>query len=163
MEKGLLGKMSQKRKLWSKESMEAAVKSVSEGKGLREAGNLYNVPVETLRRRVTGKVDLDCRPGPPTVLTKEEESQIAQYLIQMSEMGYGLTKEAVMHMVYTYVTKCQRQNPFANETAGRWWFQGFKSRHPNLTIRMPQPLSHARAISGNKENISDFLGKLGSI
>ena len=105
-------------------------------------------------------MDLDCRPGPPTVLTKEEESQIAQ---QMSEMGYGLTKEAVMHMVYTYVTKCQRQNPFANETAGRWWFQGFKSRHPNLTIRMPQPLSHARAISGNKENISDFLGKLGSI
>ena len=81
----------------------------------------------------------------------------------MADMGYGLTKEAVMHMVYTYVTKCQRQNPFANEKAGRWWFQGFKSRHPNITVRMPQPLSYVRAISGNEENISDFFGKLGSI
>ena len=51
-----------------------------------------------------------------------------------------------MHMVDT---KCQRQNPFA--------------RHPNITVRMPQSLPYVRAISGNKENISDFFGKLGSI
>ena len=31
------------------------------GMGLREASWLYNVPVETLRRRVTGVVDLGCR------------------------------------------------------------------------------------------------------
>ena len=61
--------MSQKHKLWSLESMEAAVGSVHKGKGLREASRLYNVPVETLRRRVTGKMEMDCRPGPPSVLT----------------------------------------------------------------------------------------------
>ena len=58
--------------------MEAAVESVNEGKGLREVSRLYNVPIETLRRRVTGKVDLDCRPGPPTVLTREEENEIVR-------------------------------------------------------------------------------------
>ena len=99
--------MSQTRKLWSQESMEAAVQSVQEGKGLREASRLYNVPVETLRQRVTGKVELDCRPGPPTVLTQEEEGEIVRYLIQMADMGYGLTKEAVMYMVGAYVTKCK--------------------------------------------------------
>ena len=31
---------------------------VEKGKGLREAARLYNVPVETLRRRVTGAVDI---------------------------------------------------------------------------------------------------------
>ena len=121
------------RKLWSDESMRAAVESVNQGKGLREAGRLYNVPVETLRRRVTGKVDLDCRPGPATILTKEEEERIVHYLIQMADMGYGLTREAVMHMVYIIVEKCKRPHPFKNEKAGRWWFQGFKSWHPNLT------------------------------
>lgn len=64
--------MFHKRKLWSQESMEAVVQSVQDGKGLREASCLHNVPVETFRQRVTGKVDLNCRPDPPTVLTEEE-------------------------------------------------------------------------------------------
>ena len=143
--------------------MKAAVESVKGGKGLREASRLYNIPVESLQRRVTGMVDMDCRPGPPTVLTKSEEDEIVQYLIQMADMGYGLTREAVMHMVYAYVDKCRRDHPFKNETAGRWWFQGFKARHPNLTVRMPQALSHCRARCSNKEVISDFFGKLGAI
>ena len=159
-----MSQLKQKRKLWSSESMEAAVKSVKDGgKGLREASRLYNVPVESLRRRVTGMVDMDCRPGPPTVLTKSEEEEIVQYLIQMADMGYGLTRDAVMHMVYVYVDKCRRDHPFKNEKAGRWWFQGFKARHPNLTVRMPQALSHCRARCSNKEVISDFFGKLGAI
>jgi len=57
-----------KRKQWSSESMEAAVKSVKDGMGLRQASRLYNVPLETMRRRVIGAVDMDCRPRPPTVL-----------------------------------------------------------------------------------------------
>ena len=101
--------MAQKRKFWTNESMRAA--------------RLYNVPVETLRRRVTGNVDIDCRPGPTTVLTKEEEETIVRYLIQMADMGYGLgfglTKEAVMHMVYIIVEKCKMPHPFKNEKAGR--------------------------------------------
>ena len=96
--------MAQKRKFWSDESMRAAMESVSEGKGLREAARLYNVPVEMLRRIATGKVDIDCCPGPPTVLTKEET--IVCYLIQMADMRYGLTREAVMHMANIIVEKC---------------------------------------------------------
>ena len=116
--------MSQKRKLWSQESMEAAVQSVQEGMGLREASRLYNVPIETLRRRVTGKVELDCRPGPPTVLTQEEE---------MADMGYGLTKEAVMYMVGAYVTK---SNEATHLRMGRQVAGGFKdSKHGILTLQ----------------------------
>ena len=63
-------------KLWSDESMAAAVQSVQEGKGLREAAKLYNVPVESLRRRVLGTVSVDCRPGPSTILTMEEEDRL---------------------------------------------------------------------------------------
>lgn len=45
----------------------------------------------------------------------------------MADMGYGLTRDAVMHMVYVIVEKLQRSHSFTNEKAGRWWFQGFKS------------------------------------
>lgn len=56
--------------------------------------------------------------GPPTVLSHKEE--IVCYSIQMADMGYGLTREAVMHMVYVIVEKFQRDHPFTNEKAGRW-------------------------------------------
>ena len=62
-----------KRKLWTDESMAAAVQYANDGNGLRAASRLYNVPVETLRRRVVGTVDVACKPGPSTVLTSEEE------------------------------------------------------------------------------------------
>ena len=97
------------------ESMEAAVKTVQEGKPLRETARLYNVPIETLRRKVTGAVSMDCRPGPPTVLTKDEEDKLVQYLIQMADMGYGISRESCMHMVGNFISACKRNNPFKNE------------------------------------------------
>lgn len=72
--------------------MEAAVEVVkSEKGGLREAARLYSVPVETLRGRVDGKVKLNCRSGPPTVLTEDKEAYLAEYLVVRADMGFGLT------------------------------------------------------------------------
>ena len=53
--------------------MEAAYEAVINGKGLREASRMHNVPVETLRRRVSGSVAVGCKPGPATILSDEEE------------------------------------------------------------------------------------------
>lgn len=142
-----------KRKQWSVESMKAATELVRSGGGLRDASRLYNVPVETLRRRVTGKVAEDCRPGPPTVLTDEEESRLEGYLIRMSEMGFGLTREDVMAMAFTIAEKTQRPHPFTGGCAGRGWYDGFMRRHPRLSLRTPQALSYRRARSSNKDVI----------
>ena len=96
------------RKLWSHESMVAAVQSVEDEKGLRETARLYNVPVETLRRRVTGSVSLECRPGPPTILASEEESRLAGYINDMVDMGFGLGREDVMCVAYLIAEKSGR-------------------------------------------------------
>lgn len=47
--------------------------------------------------------------------------------------------------------------------AGRAWLDGFKSRHPRLSLRSTQPLSHAWASSANCEVISDNFAKLGAV
>ena len=86
--------------------MAAALKDVESGsKGLREAARTYNVPVETLRRRVEGQVLLECKSGPGTVLTREEEEALSDYCIKMSEMGFGLGREDVMRVAFTIVDK----------------------------------------------------------
>jgi hypothetical protein len=144
--------------------MLAATSSVAnDNMSLREASRTYNVPFETLRRRVNGSVKPGCKPGPSTVLGEEEEDRLANYLIQMSEMGFGLSRDTVMRLAYNIVERDKRKHPFKDEKAGRAWFDGFRQRHPRLTIRSPQPLSYCRAVCANADTVNDFFGKLGSI
>ena len=115
--------------------MEAAVKSIQDGMSLRKAARLYNVSVETARRRVLEKVDLECRPGPATVLNEEEEKQLADYVLQMADMGFGLTNEDLRRTAYQLAEKLGKSHPFLNGIAGRGWLEGFLARHPKLVLR----------------------------
>ena len=80
--------------------------------GLREAAQLFNVPVETLQRRVNGTVSVDYRFGPHTVLTSEEESKLKQHVVDMSDMGFGLTKEDVMRTAFCHCCSVWETTPF---------------------------------------------------
>ena len=152
-----------KRKLWTTESMEAAYEAVINDKGLREASRMHNVPVETLRRRVTGSVAMGCKPGPATILSDEEEDLLCEYIINIADMGYGLTREDIQQLGCKIAEKTGYTHPVKDGKAGRGWFDGFKARHPKLSFRTPQSLSFARAVSANEYLVSDFFSKLGSI
>ena len=142
-----------KRKQWTAESMEEACNAVkNERMSPREASRKYNVPVETLRRRTTGLVSLDCRPGPHTVLTSEEEARLAEYCVTMVDMGFGVTREDVIAIAYAIADKTGRDHPFKEGHAGRGWYEGFMARQATLTLRAPQPLSYARAVSSIIDN-----------
>ena len=143
--------------------MVGAIKSVEDGMSLRAASRMYNIPLETLRRRVNGSVDIDCRPGPSSVLSKEEEDALALYIVKMVEMGFGLSREDVMHVAFVIAEKTGKKHPFKDGMAGRGWFDGFRARHPKLMLRTPQPLSYNRALGGNADVIKDFFAKLGAI
>ena len=113
-----------------------------------------------LRRRVEGKVALDCRSGPPTVLTREEEARLAEYCIAMADMSLGLTREGIMAMAFAIVEKTGRDHCFTSGHAGRGWYEGFTARQATLTHRTPQSLSYARAVCSNKETMEDSLPRL---
>ena len=158
------GRQWQQSMLWSDESMQAAVDSIlHNNRGLREqAARLYNIPVEALRRHVNGSVEVGARPGPATILMDEEEDMLVKYLVEIADVGYGLTRKTVMELAFAIVQK-REKNPFRGGKAGRAWFEGFQRRHPQLFLQAPQPLSYCRAISSNQATVDDFLGELGSL
>ena len=110
--------------VWTVESMESALNSTHhENKGLREAARMYNIPVETLRRHANGSVEAGCKPGPSTVLTDEEEDRLATYLVEMTDMGFSLSRDTVMELAFTTVEKSQRKHPFRDSQADRAWLK----------------------------------------
>ena len=153
------------RKKWTQKNMELAVKAYKDDENLsyRQVSRMYDIPVESLRRRIIGTVEIDCRPGPSPVFSPDEEDKLCKYLIEMSDMGFGLTREDVMSLAYSVALKLNKDHPFKNGCAGRGWYECFKSRHPNLTLRSPQPLSYCRALCSNKDVIDDFFAKLGGL
>ena len=99
--------------------MAAALQNVREGMNVREAARLYNLPFETLRRRVVEKVPLECRSGPPTVLTQLEEDELAPYCVKMADMGFGLSRSDVMAVAFKIAEASGRIHPFT-DASGSW-------------------------------------------
>ena len=143
--------------------MKEAVAYVQNGHGLREAARLYNVPVETLRRRTSGKVSMECKPGPSNILTKDEEKCLVDYVIEMAVRGFGLTNEDLMRTAFAIVERSGHPDPFHDGMAGRGWLEAFGRHHPVLSCCTPQALSYCPATSASKVVIDDFFAKLGSL
>ena len=127
--------MAGQRRQWDLESMIQAVNAVKvDGEALRKASREYGVPVATLKRRFDGLLAVDARPGPSTVLTREEEDKLYQYCLDMADMGYGLTIEDIKVVAYRIVAGSGRSHPFKEGSAGCDWYEGFLRRHPQLSL-----------------------------
>ena len=79
--------------------MHSAVIACGNGATLRDSAHKYNVPVTTLYRRVNGIVAVGSRPGPSPVLSLMED-RLAHYLVEMADMGFGLSRQEVMRLAF---------------------------------------------------------------
>ena len=92
-------KRSGKRKQWSNEKMEQAIKVVDGGMSITMASSTFSVPRKTLDDRIKGKVVHDTNPGPCTALSYEEEKSLTEYLVYMANSGFPLTRTMVRAFV----------------------------------------------------------------
>ncbi|KAJ4438714.1 hypothetical protein ANN_14661 [Periplaneta americana] len=143
------------------------VTSVREKKmGLRKAVKLYNVPQTTLQRFVNNNMSpeecVKLKIGRKTVLLAELEKQLMEFLVEMDNRFYGLTRTDVKRMAYQLAQQNNILYPFgSNVTAGRAWFDLFIRRHKNtLTIHKPIGTSFSRANGFNREAINKFFDML---
>ena len=85
---------------WSIQDLQAAVSDVHDKKiSIRTAAAAHGIPKSTLYDYAVGKIEVGSRCGPDTVLTVAEEDKIVEYIMHMSRIGYGRTKEDVANIV----------------------------------------------------------------
>lgn len=147
---------------------------VREGCKVRTAAKTHGLSHATLQRYVKKTKNIEeisnahISPGYNTkqVFTAELEAKLAEYIVERSQLGYGLTAFQIRQFAYEYAMANNSNIPgcwTVNKRAGEDWFGGFMRRHPNLSARKPEQCSVARAMAFNKQNIENYFVKLEAV
>ena len=146
------------RKEWSEESMELALRDVTNGiMGVRRAALEYNVPRSTLSDRVTGRVRPGARSGAPRYLEEEEEEEVVQWISGCAEIGRAKSIREVQAVVSAIVA---RKLGITSISVSHGWWDKFRRRHPELVMRSGEAIAYKRAAAVNKETIFHYFDLL---
>ena len=91
-----------------------------------------------------------------------QEILLKDYILKASNIYFGLSPKEVRYLAYECAIRFEIPIPKMwqeNLCAGADWFTSFMKRHPELSIRTPEPTSLSRATSFNRENVKLFFSK----
>lgn len=134
-----------KYRLYSPTSLTNAYLAVlNDGLSQRRAAVQFNIPRQTLRDRLTGKIDPECvTTGRTPTFSLEEESRIVEHVKSMASFGYGYTRQEVTDLATDFAHSINKKA--TNEVLTLRWFDGFMGRWPELRVLKPRGLEIARA------------------
>ena len=147
--------------------MVEAMTAVKTGQmGYLKAAKHFGVPRTTLfhlckKERRPSEI-CNTQLGRKPVLPPELEKQPCEYLLEMDNRLFGLSRTYMRRMRYQLASANNIQHQFSEhlKLAGKKWFKAFLRRHPNLSIRKPTGTSFSRALGFNRENVHTFFDLL---
>ena len=159
---------------WSESNMKEAIKSVIKNEmPLRQAARTFGVPKDTLNRRLKkldkqstdDNIDTMCHNKLGTfrtVLSKDQEKQLAKYITDMDNAFFGLTIMDLSVIVYEFCDKNKIPNPFSKEKklCGEDFVRGFLKRNPDLSLRKPQGVALNRVYGLNRTAVRTYFSNL---
>lgn len=152
-------KMKTKRKQYSGDMLDKALEFVKKGNTFMKASEKFGVPVTTLYRKLKNPLTKNVRSGPPTILSSQEEQQIANWIKYRAERGWPVTKPQLLDAVQKYVKSLNIKSPFINDRPGRHWYEGFLKRNQDISIRTSQNLCLDRA-SVTQEDLRGWFSEI---
>ena len=145
--------------------------------GYKKTAKLFGIPRTTVQdsvkklrnlseeERQTNKMNFGYL-KPRQVFNEEEEERLVAYLQHASAIYFGLSPREVRSLAYECGKRFNIKMPLSwseREMAGVDWFTAFLKRHSELSIRVPEATSLARATAFNKVNVSLFFEKLSEV
>lgn len=137
--------MGKIRKKWSDAELIKALADVGSGRSINSVSKSSSIPKSTLIAKLKGYRPIGKRPGPPTVLSTNEEAIIVHWMLHLNQRGFPVTKTQLLYNVAYLIKQLKRKTPFADGRPGRHWYEAFLRRHPEISIRITPNLSKSRA------------------
>ncbi|KAG8229655.1 hypothetical protein J437_LFUL008587 [Ladona fulva] len=133
--------------------MSNAIEAVENGMPVKTASRNFGVPRMSLKRRVTSKnvaavlVNTVLGNYKP-VFNQAQEEELVNNILEMETRFYGTTLRDVRSLAFQLAEKNGIPHPFSSELglAGEDWLLGFRRRHPEVSLRVPESTSAARPV-----------------
>lgn len=144
---------------YTNERLEEALDKIkSKSISIREASKQYGIHRNTLCLKLHDKHKK--KHGQQKVFTDEEENLFSAHLITMSTFGFPLTTFDLRCVIKSYLDRQGKSiKCFKENMPGTDWVKSFLKRQPNLSQRVAQNISHARAAT-DEQIIKDFFDHL---
>lgn len=154
------------RKQWNDTDLSAAMDAVREGGcSVKESAENYGIPRQTLARHLQSP-EQDAKTNGmgrfKTVFSREQEEELVHHVLEMEKRFYGLTCLELRSLAFQLAERNNIPHPFnrSAELAGEGWLSGFRKRHEQLSLRIPEQTSIARAQGFNEVAVGKFYDLL---
>lgn len=148
---------------WTPVTLLAAINCVqNKTHSMRKAAEIYNIPYSTLQVRIKTQNIKPPALGRPSTFSSTQEVEIANHIINLSKLFYGLTTLQLRQAAYEFAEKNKIKHNFNKELklAGVNWFYNFIRRNPSVTVRKPEATSMSRITAFNREEVDIFFNNL---
>lgn len=152
---------------WDEETMRKAVLDVCSGKKCGEVARLYDVPRQTLQKKVEKyKKDenaiLSPNPGTKPIFSKRQEDILASIFQLYESRKLGFTSSEARQIAYRLALDLNLKNKFSDpdQLAGKDWLQNFMKRNPQLSLKKPEKTSTSRIYSFTESSMNKFYDLL---
>jgi len=139
-------------KLWTNENLKQACDAVIQGKSMRRAEVEFGIPKSTIHDHVSGHIT----GGSNWYLTDKEETDLVNFLLKCSRIGYARSRKQIISLVQSYLLNIKHREV---RVSNGWW-EKFKSRHPQLAVRTGERLAYCRAVSSNQTILDNYFTTL---
>uniref|UniRef100_A0A1B0CYG9 Uncharacterized protein n=1 Tax=Phlebotomus papatasi TaxID=29031 RepID=A0A1B0CYG9_PHLPP len=144
---------------YDRTGLEKALAAVRNGThSIRGASKAFHVPKTTLIDKLSGKSPEKRWNGGHTLLAQDEEEVIVKWIIESANNGQPVTKDHLLESVEMLCRATNKPTGHDSYRPGRKWYRSFLRRHPRISVRISQNLSHTRA-TVTKEDIMQWYTK----
>ena len=153
---------------YSPDSLQSAVDAVrAKAMSVRAASKAYGVPRATISDRITLRVPDGAKNGRPPLIPMQIENNMVEKMLGAADKGFGLTRSQVMKKAQQVCTTMNIRNQYSRKNpsgtkVGKDWFEGLKTRHPELALRKPEALSTSRSRLMNQTITNRYFEDLSS-
>lgn len=138
--------------------MRAPIDAVKKGMSMNRSAKEHGVPKSTLHDRVHGNVIHGTNPGPKPYLDKAEESELADYIITVGQLGFGKTRKQIKGIAEKVAIekKILRKDKITDG-----WYNRFIKRHSDLSLRKGDSTCQSRMNAmSNRTAIEQYFAVL---